>query len=61
MERARELRGTQADAKLAKCRAAALDMVERGYRPIIYCRFIATAEYVAEQLSAALSGIASRY
>ncbi len=56
LSRARELRGTQADAKLAKCRDAALDMVERGYRPIIYCRFIATAEYVAEQLSAALSG-----
>lgn len=56
LSRARELRGAQADAKLAKCHDAALDMVERGYRPIIYCRFIATAEYVAEQMRDMLSG-----
>ena len=55
LSRARELRGPGADAKIAMCHDAALDMVERGYRPIIYCRFIATAEYVAEQLRDMLS------
>lgn len=50
LDQARELRGPSVDAKLAECRDAALEMLEQDYTPIIYCRFIATAKYVAEQL-----------
>ena len=50
LDQAHELLGPSVDAKLAECRDAALEMLEQGYLPIIYCRFIATAKYVAEQL-----------
>ena len=55
LERAQHLRGQSLDAKLAQCREIIADMLAQGLRPIVYCRFIATARYVAEQLQEALA------
>ena len=50
LRRARELRGPDRDAKLAETARAVDEMLSEGFRPIVYCRFIDTAKYVAEQL-----------
>ena len=55
LDRAQHLRGQSLDTKLAQCRDVIADMLAQGYRPIIYCRFIATARYVAEQLQESLA------
>ena len=57
--RADELRGPAADAKLAKATDLVLKLVKDGSNPIVFCRFIPTAEYVANYLAERLgSGIA---
>mgnify|MGYP000917375732 CR=1 FL=1 len=38
------------DAKLRKAAELLKTLLKDGYRPIVFCRFIQTAEYVAEQL-----------
>lgn len=38
------------DAKLVKAVKLIRGLIKEGYRPIVFCRFIPTAEYVAEQL-----------
>ena len=48
-----ELQGKQ-DAKLQKAIKLIKRLVKDGFRPIVFCRFIPTAEYVAEQLRDAL-------
>lgn len=52
------LRGPTADAKLARAIAEVKALLADGYDPIVFCRFIDTAEYVAAHLSAALAGTA---
>ncbi len=42
------------DAKLQEAMRHVHDLVRDGFRPIVFCRFIPTAEYVAEALRAAL-------
>lgn len=52
LEMAREaekLEGAK-DEKLVKAVAMVKDLLKKGYRPIVFCRFIPTAEYVAEEL-----------
>lgn len=44
----------RADTKLARCAELVDKLLREGFRPIIWCRYIATAEYVAEGLEAAL-------
>jgi superfamily II DNA or RNA helicase len=44
-----KLRG-QGDAKLQKAVSLLKALLKDGYRPIVFCRFIQTAEYVAEHL-----------
>ncbi|RJR31102.1 MAG: ATP-dependent helicase [Desulfobacteraceae bacterium] len=44
-----KLRG-QGDAKLQKTATLLKALLKDGYRPIVFCRFIQTAEYVAEYL-----------
>lgn len=44
----------RADTKLVRCGELVDMLVREGFRPIIWCRYIATAEYVAESLEAAL-------
>ena len=43
------LKGDQ-DAKLVKATGFVKEFLRDGYRPILFCRFIPTAEYLAEQL-----------
>jgi len=48
------LRGPDKDAKLATATKLVKQLLKEGYQPILFCRFIATAEYVAEELRKAL-------
>ena len=59
LEMAREadkLAGKQ-DTKFQKVIQIVKDLVKDGYRPILFCRFIPTAEYVAKQLRSSLRGV----
>ncbi len=51
LKRAQALSGPKADAKLREAMAAVSDLLGQGCKPIVYCRFIQTAYYVAEQLA----------
>lgn len=52
--RADTLRGPTQDAKLAKAIQVVKKLLKDGYNPILFCRFIPTAEYLAEELRQAL-------
>lgn len=52
--RAEELYGPQKDAKLNKAIELVKKLIKDGYNPILFCRFIPTAEYVAAELRQAL-------
>ena len=52
--RAESLFGPEADAKLNKAITLVKQLLGDGYNPILFCRFIPTAEYVAAQLRQAL-------
>lgn len=48
---ARRAEGLKADdPKLAKAEAIVVNLLKQGSKPILYCRFVATAEYVAREL-----------
>ncbi|NLD73193.1 MAG: DEAD/DEAH box helicase, partial [Chloroflexi bacterium] len=51
---ARRLKG-DADAKLLTAVEVVGELLAEGYRPIVWCRYIATADYVAEHLQARLA------
>jgi superfamily II DNA or RNA helicase len=51
---AEELFGAKADRKLAKLTSELKGLLADGYDPIVFCRFIDTADYVAEQLTGKL-------
>ena len=42
------------DTKLARCADIVATLLRQGFHPILWCRYIATAEYVAERLQQAL-------
>jgi len=42
------------DTKIAKAEELVRDLLKDGFRPIIFCRFIATSDYVAEELQSRL-------
>jgi superfamily II DNA or RNA helicase len=48
------LHGAKGDAKLKRAITIISALIADGYHPIIFCRYIPTAEYVAEHLTAAL-------
>lgn len=52
--RAEALQGPQTDAKLKKATALVKKLLDDGFNPILFCRFIPTAEYVAAELRRAL-------
>lgn len=54
MARAAEALKGKPDQKLAKAIEIVASLVKDGFRPIVFCRFIPTAEYVAEALRAHL-------
>ena len=53
--RADALRGPRADPKLRAIIGRVKELVKDGFRPIVFCRFIATAHYVGMGLTKALS------
>jgi len=54
-KRTTALRG-DGDAKVATTAAVLRDLLEEGYHPIVWCRYIATSDYVASELRRRLSG-----
>jgi len=54
LSNAKKLVGPSYDRKLAEAAEAIDKLLQDGYHPIVYCRFIATAGYVADQLHRAL-------
>lgn len=59
IRRADSLRGPRNDPKLELLLEQVTELVAAGYRPVIFCRYIATTHYVAESLQQALP--AERY
>lgn len=54
LRRADALAGPESDFKIMEAIHAVSDLLSQGHSPIVYCRFIQTAYYVAEQLENAL-------
>ena len=50
LRRADALAGPEHDSKVSEAISAVSELLNDGYHPIVYCRFIQTAYYVAEQL-----------
>jgi superfamily II DNA or RNA helicase len=50
MAREAEAIAFEQDTKLQKALQLVADLVQAGYQPIVFCRFIPTAEYVAKEL-----------
>lgn len=51
------LKGPRSDAKLKRLIPLVKELLDQGYHPIVFCRYIPTADYLAEHLSSALSKI----
>lgn len=49
---AEKLSGTKGDPKLAGLVTHLRQLLKDGFRPVVFCRYIATAQYVAEHLAA---------
>lgn len=58
-KRARALEGPQKDTKLKLLIKQLKELLAEGYNPIVFCRYIDTAEYVAEYLDGKLNGRAT--
>lgn len=54
IERAEALRGPKSDPKLATLAQEIQDLLTDGFKPVVFCRYIATAHYVADHLRALL-------
>jgi superfamily II DNA or RNA helicase len=52
IETAEKLSGTKGDPKLATLVAHLRQLLKDGFRPVVFCRYIATAQYVAQHLAA---------
>ncbi len=49
-KKAAELQGTDNDRKTIRCAEIVAGLLEEGHAPIVWCRYIATSDYVAEEL-----------
>ena len=47
---AEKLMGSEDDTKLIRCCEIVRDLLREGYKPIVWCRYIPTSDYVAEEL-----------
>ena len=56
-DRARDLEGPKADRKLRALLDVLRAQLEEGHNPIVFCRFIPTAKYLASWLAAELKGV----
>ncbi len=52
IEKARQLTGIKGDPKLAALVTHVRQLLKDGFHPVVFCRYIATARYVAQQLAA---------
>jgi Helicase conserved C-terminal domain len=50
LQRAEEIASSNQDSKIEKAAEIIVDWLKKGHHPIVFCRFVATAKYVAEQL-----------
>lgn len=57
IDRSESLRGPRNDPKLALLIDEVKTLLADGFKPVIFCRYIATANYVAEHLRTALYGV----
>ncbi len=48
------LMNSRDDAKVVRCAELVANLIKQGFHPIVWCRYVATAEYVAENLRDAL-------
>lgn len=55
-DRADALAGNQ-DAKLQRLVSVLKNLLDEGFRPIVYCRYISTAQYLKEELASRLKSI----
>lgn len=53
---AEKLAGTAGDPKLATLVKHLRQLLKEGFRPVVFCRYVATAHYVARHLAAELKG-----
>ncbi|GAA3884424.1 helicase-related protein [Streptomyces sedi] len=60
-EAARRLAGPSRDSKLKKLVATVTNLLDSGYRPIVFCRYIATSDYVAKHLMKVLNKKGAEY
>lgn len=51
------LKGPRSDAKLKRLIPLLKEMLDEGYHPIVFCRYIPTADYLAEHLGAAFAKV----
>jgi superfamily II DNA or RNA helicase len=51
------LKGPRSDAKLKRLIPLLKELLDEGYHPIVFCRYIPTADYLAEHLRTALSKV----
>jgi superfamily II DNA or RNA helicase len=51
------LKGPRSDAKLKRLTPLLKELLDEGYHPIVFCRYIPTADYLAEHLGSALSKV----
>ncbi len=58
IEQAEQLAGQGDDPKLETASEHVAELVEEGFRVVVFCRFIATAHYVARHLGDRLAGVA---
>lgn len=54
---AASIQHTRDDTKLAGCAELVADLLRNGFHPIVWCRYVATAEYVAEGLKKAFGRV----
>jgi superfamily II DNA or RNA helicase len=57
IEQAERLAGQAGDPKLRLLTDHLLEQVQEGFNPVVFCRYIATAHYLARHLQAKLKGI----
>jgi superfamily II DNA or RNA helicase len=50
-KKAQEILGTDQDTKLLKCVEVVGSLLQERFRPLIWCRYIATSEYLANQIN----------
>ncbi|ACX52451.1 helicase domain protein [Ammonifex degensii KC4] len=47
---AQALCGSEEDTKVVRCAQVVSELLREGYQPVVWCRYVATAEYVAGEL-----------